>query len=132
MPRDIELDDEVLLGCFARAFGAVDSHNKVDKAQLEKLAKEWFSYMDNVKFESESTMKTIREIFRKKLQESQSQNIAGQGQVDPNTGQPLQGGLPGVLMPGGRGGPGNGATPPGGGTVPPGGRGRSGGGNNPP
>jgi hypothetical protein len=135
MPRDIELDDEVLLGCFARAFGAVDSHNKVDKAQLAKLAKEWFSYMDNVKFESESTMKTIREIFRKKLQESQNQNnIAGQGQIDPNTGQPLQGGLPGMLMPGGgRGGPGNG-TPPPGGIQPPGGRGGrpGGGGNNPP
>jgi hypothetical protein len=134
MPRDIELDDEVLLGCFARAFSAVDANNKVDKAQLAKLAKEWYSYMDNVKFESESTMKQIREIFRKKLQESQSQNTAGQGQVDPNTGQPLQGGLPGMLLPGGgRGAPGGGATPPGGGNTPPGGRGgRSGGGNNPP
>jgi hypothetical protein len=132
MPRDIELDGDVLLGCFARAFSAVDANNKVDKAQLAKLAKEWYSYMDNVKFESESTMKMIREIFRKKLQESQSQSIAGQGQVDPNTGQPYQGGLPGMLMPGGRGGQQGGVTPPGG-TAPPGGRGgRSGGGNNPP
>ncbi len=83
MPRNIELDDEVLLGCFTRAFGAVDANNKVDKTKLAKLAKEWNSYIDNVKFESESTMKTIREIFRKKLPESQSQNKAGQGRSIP-------------------------------------------------
>ncbi len=38
MPRDIELDDEVLLGCFARAFGKVDAANKVDNAKLDALA----------------------------------------------------------------------------------------------
>ncbi len=90
MPRDIELDDEVLLGCFARAFGKVDAGNKPDKAKLAALEKEWFSYVGNIKFESESTMKKIRETFQKKLKESQAAAAtAGQGPIDPTTGRPF-------------------------------------------
>jgi Protein of unknown function (DUF1570)/Papain family cysteine protease len=71
MPRDLELDEEVLLDCFARAFGAVDASNKVDKAKLSALANQWYSYLDYVKFESESTVKQIHEVFKKKQMESQ-------------------------------------------------------------
>jgi hypothetical protein len=90
MPRDIELDDEVLLGCFARAFGCVDANNKVDKTKLNRLEDAWFSHMKNVKFESETIMKEIREVFLKKLKESQAQARPAQGQIDPRTGQPFQ------------------------------------------
>jgi hypothetical protein len=109
MPRDIELDDEVLLGCFARAFGCVDASNKVDKGKLDALARAWYSYMDNVKFESESTMKQIREIFREKLKQSQAQAHPAQPQIDPRTGQPLQ---PGAFPPNGGGQPPVGPVPP--------------------
>ena len=137
MPRDIELDDEILLGCFARAFGCVDANNKVNKAKLDALARDWYSYMENVHFDSESLMKEIREIFRKKLAESQSQgegnDNAGQGQGQPNAGQgqPFQ--QPGAAPPGAPGQrqrPGGaqpgGAQPPGGarpGGAQPGGKG---------
>jgi len=91
MPRDIELDDDILLGCFARAFGLVDRDNKLDNAKLDSLAREWYSHMDNVHFESESTIKKIREVFRDKLKEMQDQASKGsQEQVDPQTGQPNQ------------------------------------------
>jgi hypothetical protein len=96
MPRDIELDDEVLLGCFARAFGLVNASNKVDvsklDSELERMGKEWYSHMDNVHFESEAVVKKIREVFRDKLKEMQQQGDKdnSQGQVDPVTGQPAQ------------------------------------------
>jgi hypothetical protein len=131
MPRDIELDGDILLGCFARAFGKVDANNKVDKGKLDAFARDWYSYMENVHFGSESTMKQIREIFRKKLEESQSQGEgnenAGQGQPNAGQGQPFQ--QPGAVPPGAPGQPqrpGGGAQPgqgqpqrPGGGAIPP-------------
>jgi hypothetical protein len=119
MPRDIELDDEVLLGCFARAFGMVDASNKVDNKKLDDLAREWYSHMDNVHFDSESIMKKIREVFREKLKEMQeaANENDGQGQTDPKNGKPPQ---PGQVPPIG----GNGRFPPQvpgpGGIVPPG------------
>ncbi|HEY7426273.1 MAG TPA: DUF1570 domain-containing protein [Gemmataceae bacterium] len=95
MPRDIELDDEILLGCFARAFGLVDASNKVDNAKLDRMARDWYSHMDNVQFEYEATMKKIRDVFRDKLKEMEEQaKKSSQGQVDPQTGQPIQ---PGTL-----------------------------------
>jgi len=110
MPRDIELDGEILLGCFARAFGCVDASNKVDNGKLDSLAREWYSHMDNVHFDSEGTMKKIREVFRDKLKQMQeaANGNDGQGQVDPKTGKPIQ---PGQLPP-------NGRFPPQGGVVP--------------
>jgi hypothetical protein len=43
LPRDIEFDDDVLLGCFARAFDLLDPATmKVDENKLAKLAGEWY------------------------------------------------------------------------------------------
>ncbi len=119
MPRDIELDDEILLGGFARAFGKVDGNNKVDMAKLNALEDEWFGYMKNVKFESESTMKKIQTIFKDRLAQMQRQEKGngGQGQVDPITGRPMQpGGFGPGMNPQGPGGfrpPAGGAPGPG-------------------
>ncbi len=122
MPRDLELDDAVLLGCFARAFGCVDSGNKVDDAKLNNLANDWYSYWQRVTFESEPTMKDIRDRIAKKLKEAQEQ---AQKQSEANNGQG-QSGMPGMPgMPGMRpGGPG---MPGGSGGFGPGGPGGSGG-----
>jgi hypothetical protein len=93
MPRDIELDDKVLLDCFARAFGCVDANNKVNDAELKKLANEWYGYWQNVHFESESTMREIRKKIAEKLKESQEKD---QKENEGNAGQPGAGAIPGL------------------------------------
>ncbi len=106
MPRDIELDDAVLLGCFARAFGCVDANNKADEAKLKALATEWYGYWQSVHFESEQTMKDIRETIAKEVKEAQkkaqqqeqSANQSGNGMFG---GFPAPGMGPGVFPPGG-------------------------------
>ncbi len=44
--------------------------------------------MDNVKFESESTMKHIRDVFRDRLKQTQAANQQNRQQADPRFGQP--------------------------------------------
>jgi hypothetical protein len=122
MPRDVELSEDVLLGCFARAFGKVDDKtNKPDKGKLDAMAREWYAFMDNVHFDAESTMKKIRKIFKEKLEQAQGKvnDNGGRGAVDPITGLPIQAGgnLPGIFQPGG------GVQPPASGAQPPTGRG---------
>ncbi|MGH7172033.1 MAG: DUF1570 domain-containing protein, partial [Gemmataceae bacterium] len=99
MPRDLELDDTVLLGCFARAFGCVDGNNKVDNNRLSALAREWYGYWERVNFESEPTMKDIRDKIRKKQEEAEK--LAQKRQDDANAN--ANGGRPG-MFPGGPGG----------------------------
>lgn len=112
MPRDIELDDTVLLGCFARAFGCVDANNKINDSELRKLANEWYGYWQNVHFEWETTMRDIRKKIADKMKESQDK---AQKENEPNAAQPGPGLFPGMI-PGGA--PAGGATQPGG-PVPP-------------
>jgi len=115
MPRDIELDDTVLLGCFARALGCVDGNNKVDEAKLKALANEWYGYWASQHFESEQIMKEIREKIAKKVKEDgekakkASEGTNGQqgpGNFPPGM-NPQQGGPP-------QGGPQQGRPPQGG------------------
>jgi hypothetical protein len=43
LPRDIEFDDEVLLGCFARAFDLMDADGKKpDENKLAAFADGWY------------------------------------------------------------------------------------------
>jgi hypothetical protein len=130
MPRDIELDENVLLTCFARAFGCVDANNKVDERRLDELARKWYGYIENMFFDSESTMKEIRDKIAKKMKEAeelaekQRQNAANGNRPGGFPGAPggfpaAPGGFPGApgTQPGGGGVPGAG-----GGSRPPGGR----------
>ena len=98
MPRDIELDEVVLLNCFARAFGCVDGNNNVDAARLKALADEWYGYWQTVHFESEPVMKEIREKIAKKMQEAE-EKAKKQNEAN-NTLQGL-GGFPPGMNPGG-------------------------------
>ena len=67
LPRDVELNDEMLLGAFARAFGCADG-NKVDSVKLTTLAKNWKDFiMTDATVELE--MKTIQDLVEKKLKE---------------------------------------------------------------
>ena len=45
MPRDLALDGDVILGCFARAVGAVDTNGKVDVRKLHDVAVDWKQYL---------------------------------------------------------------------------------------
>jgi hypothetical protein len=105
MPRDIELDETTLLDCFARAFGCVDSNNKVDNDKLAKLANSWNSFMETEKFESEETIKAIlkkiKEETDKAKEEADKRNNANNNGQFPGGFGP---GGPGGFNPGGPGG----------------------------
>jgi hypothetical protein len=94
MPRDIELDDTVLLSCFARAFGCVDGNNKVDEGKLRALANDWYGFWQSVHFESEPVMKEIREKIAKKVKEEEEKAVSQQ-----NNAQQGQGGFPSGILP---------------------------------
>jgi hypothetical protein len=56
LPRDLDLDGEALLDCFARAFGCVDAANKRDDRKLADLAESWMTYMEEgVHLDNEAT-----------------------------------------------------------------------------
>jgi len=48
LPRDMQLDDEALLGLFARAFGLVDVNrpNQLDAARAADFARKWYAYLE--------------------------------------------------------------------------------------
>jgi hypothetical protein len=119
MPRDVELDDTILLGCFARAFGCVDGNNKVNDAKLKSLANDWYGYWQTVHFESEQIMKEIREKIAKKVKEDEEkaknanqENSTQQGSgffppgMQPGMNPQQRGGQQGGQQQGGLGPPG--------------------------
>jgi hypothetical protein len=80
MPRDLELDENTLLEAFARAFNCVDRAGKPDEEKLKSLAKQWYTYMDNVRLESEDLRKQIKEYYHDMLRlESLGANQGGAG-----------------------------------------------------
>jgi hypothetical protein len=73
LPRDMEFDDAVHLGCFARAFGLADPSKPrgIDADKWAKFAKDWQGYMANSAvpaFRLEDAFK-LREILRGPLPE---------------------------------------------------------------
>jgi hypothetical protein len=65
MPRDVELDDDVLLGAFARAFDCVDASKNVDMAKLGDLAGRWMAFTKNQRLEAEGVHAKIRTFYEK-------------------------------------------------------------------
>jgi hypothetical protein len=52
MPRDLDLDEKALQGCFARAFDLTDAKDgRLDPAKLQYFADAWFSEMQSVNLE---------------------------------------------------------------------------------
>jgi hypothetical protein len=66
MPRDLELDEDTLWVCFAKAFGAWDSARQAVKEEvLENLAKQWYAKMEsnllgNLEPEAERLMAQVK------------------------------------------------------------------------
>jgi hypothetical protein len=68
LPRDLEFDDQVLLHCFARAFGMLDPKTgQPDQARLAGLAREWDDYIVRTPVEFEEAIKGIRATTAKKI-----------------------------------------------------------------
>jgi hypothetical protein len=65
MPRDVELDDKVLLTCFAKAFDCLNADKSVNKAKLTSLvADRWVKYVNDTPLEAEAVHKKIRDYFK--------------------------------------------------------------------
>jgi hypothetical protein len=62
LPRDLEFDDEVLLGCFARAFNCADPSrpNRVDEVKLAQLANKWSDFINLTPTEGEKIMEEAK------------------------------------------------------------------------
>ncbi|MFO0843724.1 MAG: DUF1570 domain-containing protein [Gemmataceae bacterium] len=91
MPRDVELDDKVLLACFARSFDCVNADKSLNKAKLTNLADRWIKYVQSTPLEAEAVHRKIREYYK------QVSSVP-----PPGTGNPPAG--PAGLAPPGAGG----------------------------
>jgi len=97
MPRDLELDEQVLLAAFARAFDCVDANRKVDVAKLTNLANRWDAFVRFQPLEAESIHQKIREAFAR-------MNKAASTNTSTGTNPALPGSMPGGVRPGFPGG----------------------------
>jgi hypothetical protein len=61
LPRDIEFDDEVLIGCFARAFDLLDpATKKLDEGKFGRFANEWNTAVRYTPSEADELLKEIK------------------------------------------------------------------------
>jgi len=115
MPRDIELDDQVLLGCFARAFDCV-TNRTINDAKLKELADRWLTFINDQPLEADAVHKQIRDYYAKMTQSagssSGSETSAGPAPAtragpttkprQPTSPRPGTGGIRRPFWPGGR------------------------------
>jgi hypothetical protein len=68
LPRDLEFDGPVLLGCFARAFKCADATkaNGVDEAKLEALAKDWYKFIGIEQMQMPELFVEAQKVYREK------------------------------------------------------------------
>jgi len=90
MPRDLDLDEETLMGCFARAFDVWDPNKKaVDNRRLETLANKWVADTNATIVEGEDMFI----IMKKQLAEAEKTLLKdateGGNPASPNRGNPL-------------------------------------------
>ncbi len=114
LPRDLELDEEVLLDCFARAFDCVKPDKTRDEGKLTLLASEWNQVLTNVHPDGEDLLKELYKWQNELAQENKADKPkTGGGRPGyPGTGYPGTG-YPGTGYPGsGYPGTGPGTTPP--------------------
>jgi hypothetical protein len=101
LPRDLPLDDEVLLDCFARAFDCVEQNKRSDR-KLASLASEWVNVMNAVPIDAKDLMEQIYKVqseLEKELKEEPKPSLPPTG-PGPGPGRP---GFPGPGFPGGTG-----------------------------
>jgi hypothetical protein len=94
LPRDLDLDDHNLLLAFGRAFDLLDptNANRIDGLKLDKLADEWYSYIENTPIESsEALQDAVNEYNKHKPKLTAPSNMLPRLQL-PRINQPRPGG----------------------------------------
>jgi hypothetical protein len=78
LPRDMEFDEEILTGCFARAFklGDKDNPNQPRSEALKGLAKDWYDYMSQVQLENGQALKEADEAQESKREKARAKRSA--------------------------------------------------------
>lgn len=68
LPRDLEFDGPVHLGCFARAFKCADPSkpNGVDEAKLEALAKDWYKFIGIEQMQMPELFAEAQKVYKEK------------------------------------------------------------------
>jgi hypothetical protein len=89
MPRDMELDDDVLLAAFARSFDCVDANKQIDTGKLRALAEQWDRFITVSRLESENVLEEIRKYYKDMTskpasgQNRSTQPEGGGGRINP-------------------------------------------------
>jgi hypothetical protein len=61
LPRDIDFDDEILIGCFARAFDLLDpATKKLDEGKFGRFANDWANFLSYTTPESDELLKELK------------------------------------------------------------------------
>jgi hypothetical protein len=68
LPRDLDFDSEVLLGCFGRAFGLMQEANprQIDESKLQDLAKDWYQTIKDTPLEIDEARKDAVKAARER------------------------------------------------------------------
>ena len=63
LPRDLDFDEDVFIGCFARAFDLENAKQpgKLDGDKLAKLAGEWQQFFQDIPFQGRDTLEKVRQ-----------------------------------------------------------------------
>jgi hypothetical protein len=70
MPRDLELDEQALWECYARAFDAYDPRTKqIDEAKLGNLAANWQDFVAGEELESQALIQEVQKSLEELKQE---------------------------------------------------------------
>jgi len=95
LPRDLQIDDESLLQCFARALELTDpaTPHEINQARVAKLADEWYSFMHYTGHEVSDAFKDALDEYKENVQRRAGRRPASGGK------QP-QGQQPGKPVPG--------------------------------
>jgi hypothetical protein len=85
MPRDLELDEDVLMGCFARAFDCWDSSKKtVNSTRLTALANAWIANVNATSLEGED----LYTVMKKAIEDTEAQLNKPQASTGPGNPMP--------------------------------------------
>ena len=127
LPRDMDLNDQVLQACFGKAFGLTDARDsrRIDTINLKNMAGAWFEMMQGTNLENSDAQTTFGDMRAKQDTKPAETKGTGSGNTGPKGGPGFPGGGPGKGGPGlpGGGGPGGPGLPGGGGPGNPGGGG---------
>lgn len=85
LPRDMELDDKVLLTCFCKAFGLMSANgDEIDEEKFGRLARTWDTFLNEEHLELPEVMDKIRDKTTKFM------HINGDGEriVEPDNSTP--------------------------------------------